>query len=239
MKRFVPILAALLFVQVGLVEGQQPAARCLRPTMDVEELMDRLLEFADAENHGAIPGAFAGAVAPYHENLCPSLGHLTDEELDEVLAQLVAFAFGSPQHPSLVRGAELGILFAVSPGAERSRYARPVPLAALASIIEESGTEPGRYSALRVLLSLAEIPVVHEYLLEQARAEIGPPAWLILPAIIVAHVYEISELLPGYYPELRSALESDPPLIRNDVARCVFERQRRPPDPNAIPCGPS
>ena len=61
---------------------------------------------------------------------------------------------------------------------------------------------------------------MQEYLLQQARAAAGPPAWPDLPQALVEQAYfSASERNAG----LRAALEADVALVRDSTARCLVE----------------
>lgn len=209
-RMFLTILLALS--SFGFASAQEA---CPPPSWDLETLKERMLTLATRDQESDIASLLSIAVAPgTHPPACPLL--TAEHDLGEALDELIRFAAAHTSGP-LQRGIFGGVAEALR--VHRSERAAPeIPLTAMALAMEQGNTPHGRGLALWHLLRLAEDGAVQAYLLRQARAPEGPPAWPDLPQAIVDQAYfSASERNAG----LRAALEADLSLVRNPTARCL------------------
>jgi hypothetical protein len=219
----VPVLMLFAQVPAGAQDRlDRLPSGCPVPTADLEWLKQRLLTLASQNDPNSIAGLLRRAVTPGAPPACPVL--TVDDDLDFALAELIEFTV-EVGNPVLELGVFRGVRGAVLMQPAEGRAPRPIPLAALAAAVEHGRTEHGRGHALWTLFRLAEHDEARGYLLAQARAEGGPPAWPDLPADLVDQLY-LTQF--EQHADVRAELEREPSLIRDRVARCLVENRDMP-----------
>lgn len=199
----------------SLGAAQTPDSQCPPRSYTVEMAEEWLVRTAEREPvHGQVPisGIMGGRLLG---TSCPVLIEMRDP--NEVAAHFIEFAAESG-NPVILRGVLWGTVAAIR--VHSARLGLEVPLASLVSVLETRRSPVIQGTALGTLRSLLDFPEVHAYLLEQGRAEVGPPGYPDLPAAVFARVYGSLDLDDPF----RLALESDVSAIRHPAARCLMER---------------
>ncbi|TVR67285.1 MAG: hypothetical protein EA422_00550 [Gemmatimonadales bacterium] len=122
----------------------------------------------------------------------------------------------------------------------------PLPIELLADAVASGRTDGARGYAMNLLIRWsADDPAARDAVLHWGRAEIGPPAWPDLPAVLFQWVRNSPH---DYQEALGAALAAEPALLRNPrvrwMAECeerarVFQGRFTSPEERQDPCHPA